>query len=831
MCIVGSLRNDKNFIQIAESFNVPIVYSKDGLEYTDDDNHYDTGFVLAQFEGECYNKLRKAEYRIWGPTAVLALAKKREQALPLNVRPLYCTAMQNLIICFTGFRVKEELCSLVEMVHHMGGTIRKEISPKVTHLVAKNSSNEKYKYAITFGTPVMSVEWILQSWEHRHDPTFLATDESLQASFKAMPFFSCCISFVGFSPEEEKHVHDLTKQNGGKLASSEHESCTHIVIEEATNPVASENLYPKAYKVKPEWFWASIQMDACADEGMYLHHEIIGSPQSVKSLTVTPNSRLRKRKRLKETIGQLAQLPEVETAASKRLSTDAYNTTSESFLDATLSPDKTLDVPDKRKTLSPSRIKPVEIKNSTARHQVCVELHQTENNYVNILNTIMTLFKEPLESTDQVGGPLLDPTELKIIFGHLPPIFEVHSKLCHDLMLLLSNWHEECCIGSIILKHSQDLLKAYPPFVNFFEKTKEMLIECDQAKPRFHAFLKICQSKPECGRQTLGELMIRPVQRLPSVILLLNDILKRTSKNNPDHQLLDQAIKSLKEVLTNINEDKRKTEGQVAMFDIVNDIENCPPNLLSSHRSFVTKADMIELSNSLSGKGDSLTMFLFTDSLEICKRRSKLGGTTKSPTLKNQGKCFKHVELIPLSHIKRVLDIIETEECKQVFALICRSSEEMKEKFYTFVLIGTEVNKLQYLRVLCQHIATTVCRPDVDSFLTSVEPRELDIETSEINTNSISKAMSRLASKTKKVGRAFSFNRTPRSMKRSVSTMFSPQAASTPSKTLPRNFPNQYPSASVADLQTLDSAATSHTPKVSKKNKSSSFGPSSAKFL
>lgn len=25
-----------------------------------------------------------------------------------------------------------------------------------------------------------------------------------------------------------------------------------------------------------------------------------------------------------------------------------------------------------------------------------------------------------------------------------------------------------------------------------------------------------------------------------------------------------------------INEDKRKTEGQVAMFDIVNDIENCP---------------------------------------------------------------------------------------------------------------------------------------------------------------------------------------------------------------------------------------------------------------
>lgn len=34
--------------------------------------------------------------------------------------------------------------------------------------------------------------------------------------------------------------------------------------------------------------------------------------------------------------------------------------------------------------------------------------------------------------------------------------------------------------------------------------------------------LQINQAKPECGRQTLVELLIRPVQRLPSVALLLN---------------------------------------------------------------------------------------------------------------------------------------------------------------------------------------------------------------------------------------------------------------------------------------------------------------------
>ena len=37
----------------------------------------------------------------------------------------------------------------------------------------------------------------------------------------------------------------------------------------------------------------------------------------------------------------------------------------------------------------------------------------------------------------------------------------------------------------------------------------------------FLLIIQLCQSKPECGRQTLTELLIRPVQRLPSITLLL----------------------------------------------------------------------------------------------------------------------------------------------------------------------------------------------------------------------------------------------------------------------------------------------------------------------
>ena len=91
-----------------------------------------------------------------------------------------------------------------------------------------------------------------------------------------------------------------------------------------------------------------------------------------------------------------------------------------------------------------------------------------------------------------------------------------------------AQWSEDTIVGRIILEFADDLLKAYPPFVNFFEKTKNQIVECDRRSARFHAFLKKCERRPECSRQTLTELMIRPVQRLPSISLLLTDLLKHT---------------------------------------------------------------------------------------------------------------------------------------------------------------------------------------------------------------------------------------------------------------------------------------------------------------
>lgn len=128
-----------------QALKIPVTISDDVKEVmqTASDN-IEIVYVCEPFEGEHFELLRKEEQRIIGPPIIHSCAKQ-EQPLPYNSRPLYCTVMSNLIICFTGFRKKEELGRLCNLVHHMGGSIRREFSGRVTHLVANSIHGQKYR--------------------------------------------------------------------------------------------------------------------------------------------------------------------------------------------------------------------------------------------------------------------------------------------------------------------------------------------------------------------------------------------------------------------------------------------------------------------------------------------------------------------------------------------------------------------------------------------------------------------------------------------------------------------------------------------------------------
>uniref|UniRef100_A0A2K6M1J9 Epithelial cell transforming 2 n=1 Tax=Rhinopithecus bieti TaxID=61621 RepID=A0A2K6M1J9_RHIBE len=716
-----------------------------------DSPEFENVFVVTDFQDSVFNDLYKADCRVIGPPIVLNCSQKGEP-LPFSCRPLYCTSMVNLVLCFTGFRKKEELVRLVTLVHHMGGVIRKDFNSKVTHLVANCTQGEKFRVAVSLGTPIMKPEWIYKAWERRNEQDFCAAVDDFRNEFKVPPFQDCILSFLGFSDEEKTNMEEMTEMQGGKYLPLGDERCTHLVVEE--NIVKDLPFEPskKLYVVKQEWFWGSIQMDARAGETMYLY-EKANTPELKKSVSMlslnTPNSN-RKRRRLKETLAQLSRETDVSPFPPRKRPSAEHSLSIGSLLDISNTPESSINYGDTPKscTKSSKNSTPVPSKQS-ARWQVAKELYQTESNYVNILATIIQLFQVPLEEEGQRGGRILAPEEIKTIFGSIPDIFDVHTKIKDDLEDLIVNWDESKSIGDIFLKYSKDLVKTYPPF-----------------KPRFHAFLKINQAKPECGRQSLVELLIRPVQRLPSVALLLNDLKKHTADENPDKSTLEKAIGSLKEVMM-----IRENRSSKANFDVVYEVDGCPANLLSSHRSLIQRVETISLGEHPCDRGEQVTLFLFSDCLEIARKRHKVIGTFRSPHGQTRPPAsLKHIHLMPLSQIKKVLDIRETEDCHNAFALLVRPPTEQANVLLSFQMTSDELPKENWLKMLCRHVANTICKADAENLIYTADPESFEVNTKDMD-STLSRASRAIKKTSKKVTRAFSFSKTPkRALRRALMT-------------------------------------------------------------
>ncbi|XP_025901120.1 protein ECT2 isoform X1 [Nothoprocta perdicaria] len=769
-------KSEEKLIKSIIHMEIKMPYMKmDSIEELGDSDspEFETVFVVADFQDSMFNNLYKADCRVVGPPVVLHCAQKGEP-LPFSCRPLYCASMLNLVLCFTGFRKKDELIKLVTLVHHMGGIIRRDFSSKVTHLVANTTSGDKFRIAVSLGTPIMKAEWIYKAWEKRNEIDFCAADDDFRNQFKVPPFQDCMLSFLGFSDEEKANMEEMTEMQGGHHLPVGDDRCTHLVVEENTVKDLPFEPLKSLYVVKQEWFWGSIQMDARAGESMYLFEksESPGLKKSVSLLSLnTPNSN-RKRRRLKETLAQLTRETDMSPFPPRKRPSAEHSLSIGSLLDISNTPESSTTNGETPKSCArPSKNStPLPLKQS-ARWQVAKELYQTESNYVDILTTIIELFQVPLEKEGQLGGPILAQEEIKTIFGSIPDILDVHIKIKEDLEDLMINWTESRSIGDIILKYSKDLLKTYPPFVNFFEMSKETITRCEKQKPRFHAFLKINQAKPECGRQSLAELLIRPVQRLPSVALLLNDLKKHTAEENPDKVTLERAIESLKEVMTHINEDKRKTEAQRQIFDVVYEVDGCPANLLSSHRSLVQRLETVALGDDLCDKGEQVTLFLFNDCLEVARKRHKVIGAFKSPHGHTRPPaCLKHVVLMPLSQIKKVLDIRETEDCHKAFALVVRPPTEQNNKLLSFQMTTEEPPKEDWLKMLCRHVANTICKTDAENLIYTVDPDSIEVNTKDMD-STLSRASRAIKKTSKKVTRAFSFTKTPkRALRRALMT-------------------------------------------------------------
>lgn len=115
-----------------------------------------------------------------------------------------------------------------------------------------------------------------------------------------------------------------------------------------------------------------------------------------------------------------------------------------------------------------------------------------------------------------------------MIFSNFSLLYTTHKELLKKLIetgrqiVADANNADYTRFSKIFIHFEPIFLAIYAAFVNRFEITNAVFEVLEKNNSKFAAFLKKCQELPECKRQSLKELLIKPIQRLPSISLLLN---------------------------------------------------------------------------------------------------------------------------------------------------------------------------------------------------------------------------------------------------------------------------------------------------------------------
>uniref|UniRef100_A0A670YY13 Rho guanine nucleotide exchange factor 10 n=1 Tax=Pseudonaja textilis TaxID=8673 RepID=A0A670YY13_PSETE len=182
----------------------------------------------------------------------------------------------------------------------------------------------------------------------------------------------------------------------------------------------------------------------------------------------------------------------------------------------------------------------------------------SEKNYVDALKRILEQYEKPLS---EMEPKLLSERKLKMVFYRIKEIIQCHSMFQMALASRVSEWDSVEMIGDVfVASFSKSMvLDAYSEYVINFSTAVGILKKTCATKPAFLEFLKQCQeSSPD--RITLYGLMMKPIQRFPQFILLLQDMLKNTTKGHPDRLPLQMALTELETLAEKLNERKRDAD-------------------------------------------------------------------------------------------------------------------------------------------------------------------------------------------------------------------------------------------------------------------------------
>uniref|UniRef100_A0A3P8WUE0 Rho guanine nucleotide exchange factor 10 like n=1 Tax=Cynoglossus semilaevis TaxID=244447 RepID=A0A3P8WUE0_CYNSE len=254
------------------------------------------------------------------------------------------------------------------------------------------------------------------------------------------------------------------------------------------------------------------------------------------------------------------------------------------------------------------------------RRHILGSIIQSERSYLESLRRILQEYHRPLMEAEP---HILSPRKIRPIFYRIREITQCHSMFQIALASRVAEWDSCEKIGDLfVASFSKSMvLDVYSDYVNNFTSAMALIKKACLSKPAFLDFLKKKQAA-SVDRITLYGLMVKPIQRFPQFILLLQDMLKNTPKGHVDRLPLQLALTELEMLAEKLNEQKRVADQITETRQLARSVSDrlLSKQLNAEQGSLVLCETLIETVYSDRGqvlKSKERKVFLFDDVL-IC---------------------------------------------------------------------------------------------------------------------------------------------------------------------------------------------------------------------
>ncbi|KAK7511818.1 CNH domain-containing protein [Phyllosticta citriasiana] len=210
------------------------------------------------------------------------------------------------------------------------------------------------------------------------------------------------------------------------------------------------------------------------------------------------------------------------------------------------------------------------------RQEVISELMYTERDFVKDLEYLRDFWMKPLRNP--ATSPIPEHRREKFIrtvFSNCQDVYKVNARMAESLTRRQQIEPVVKNVGDIFL----EFVPMFGPFIKYGANQLFGKYEFEHEKrtnPAFARFVDEVERMKESRKLELNGYLTKPTTRLARYPLLLENVLKYTAEDNPDHKDIPKAITLIREFLSKVNVESGKAENHFNLVQLNRDLKFRP---------------------------------------------------------------------------------------------------------------------------------------------------------------------------------------------------------------------------------------------------------------